>query len=109
MIELSGLSLFDREDVRDVLSMVEQPQKKKKRKKKVEELKKLQELKKLLEQHPVKVIVDQDGIHLVEPEGWAFKNWEIAKRISELVFLEPETSAWLESLRQEQEQMKMAA
>ena len=101
MTNLNGLSLFNR-------VVIQNRKKDKKIKKKAS---KIQELKKLLEQHPVRVVVDADGIRLDEPEGWALENWEIARRISELVFLEPETSAWLESLRQEQEQeqMKMAA
>jgi len=88
MTNLNGLSLFNR-------VVIQNRKKDKKIKKKAS---KNQELTKLLEQHPVQVVVDQDGIHLVEPKGWAFKNWDVAKRISELVFLEPEISAWLESL-----------
>jgi nitroreductase len=108
MISLSGLSLFNREDVQELFDVVVQNRKKDKKIKK--KASKIQELKKLLEQHPVKVIVDQDGIRLDEPPGWAFQNWDVAKRISELVFLCEETTEWLESLaRQEQEQMKMAA
>jgi hypothetical protein len=101
MTNLNGLSLFNR-------VVIQNRKKDKKIKKKAS---KIQELTKLLEQHPVQVVVDADGIRLDEPEGWALENWEIARRISEVVFLEPETSAWLESLRQEQEQeqMKMAA
>ena len=105
---LHGIPYFQSAEVLNILEKNQsKAQKKKKRKKKS----KVEELKKHLEEHPVRVVVDADGIRLDEPEGWAQSNWEIARRISELVFLEPETSAWLESLRQEQEQeqMKMAA
>ena len=99
---LHGIPYFQSAEVLNILEKNQsKAQKKKKRKKKS----KVEELKKLLEQHPVRVVVDADGIRLDEPPGWAFKNWDVAKRISELVFCCPETTEWLESLaRQEQEQ-----
>ena len=110
MIDLKGLSLFNREDVKSVYDSVI-ANKKVKKTNQQKKSNKIKELIKLLEQHPVKVIVDLDGIRLDEPPGWAFKNWDVAKRISELVFCCPETTEWLESLfaEQQEQDLKMAA
>ncbi len=54
----------------------------------------VQELAYLLRRHSVKIDL-RDGISILEPPGWAKKNWEVARRISYLVFFDDDVSKWL--------------
>jgi hypothetical protein len=57
----------------------------------------LEELAGLLRKHPVEIRVAPDGsrVHIRENQNWKAKNWETAKRISQLVFQDCEVLEYL--------------
>ncbi len=57
----------------------------------------LEELAGLLRKHPVEIRVAPDGsrVHIRENQNWKAKNWDTAKRISELVFQDCEVLDYL--------------
>ena len=49
----------------------------------------------MLKKYPIKLDL-RNGIKLIEPDGWAHKHWDVARKISDIVFCCNETSPWLE-------------
>ena len=58
---------------------------------------KFAELAGLLQKAPVSIRKSPKRVYLAETRKWARQNWEMSKRISELVFLEPEIFAYIEN------------
>ncbi len=55
----------------------------------------VQELADLLKKHPVSIFSTANRLQIRESARWAGQNWEISKRISHLVYFEPEVMAYL--------------
>jgi hypothetical protein len=49
----------------------------------------VEELAGLLRRHPVEIRIAPDGsrVHIREKQSWRAANWEVSKRISQLVFM----------------------
>ena len=58
---------------------------------------KLYELRDLLQAHPVSIFASPNQVSLREGRRWARENWEISKKISNLVFMEPEVFNYIDS------------
>lgn len=54
------------------------------------------ELAELLKVHPVSIYVTPQRVHLRHPQKWARQNWDVSKRISELVFMIEEVMDFLD-------------
>jgi len=56
---------------------------------------KVRELAELLKQNPVSVYVSPERVFIRESPAWSRKNWELSKKISNLVFMNPEVFDYL--------------
>ncbi|MGD9209608.1 MAG: CHC2 zinc finger domain-containing protein [Desulfobacteraceae bacterium] len=55
----------------------------------------VKELVLLLQQYPVAIFNTSDRLKILETRGWADRNWEVSKRISDLVYLNEEVFEWI--------------
>lgn len=53
------------------------------------------ELAEILRQYPVSIVVTKERLTVRESQAWAWNNWKVAKRLSELVFMNQEVFNYL--------------